>query len=357
VFWSAEFVYVCVTMAKIRMHRWIDWSVKKAGIAGFLYLTFVSLECLMAQSRIVYFGDSITEGWIDARKAPENAFPAKTDSILQGWGYRVESVNAGIGGQTTSDALQRISEDVLFKHPDIAVIAFGSNDYFILDVNTGSRVAQAAFKRNISTIVEMCLGVGIKPVLLGIPPILERRFYQYTAEEAYVPLGGAQTLNAEYDAIIEAAAQHFNVPYVHIDFGDETERAVWLGFDGVHPLASGHMLIAHALAQTLENQIKVGPLEPLIMENMELYPSPVNFTTTGYVVFRVGVNRPHQFALHIYNNAGMRLRSIIYNATKKGTHYVLWDGKTDRGTIVESGAYFLQIVSPTGRISKHLIVL
>lgn len=76
-------------------------------------------------TKVVCIGDSITAG-SDAgedryvfrlRRYFDKHFPGKVDVI-----------NAGVGGDSTRDALKRFDKDVLAQHPDLVIIMFGVND-------------------------------------------------------------------------------------------------------------------------------------------------------------------------------------------------------------------------------------
>jgi lysophospholipase L1-like esterase len=63
------------------------------------------------ESRVVFFGDSITDSW-----KLEDSFPGKP------------YLNRGIGGQTTPQMLVRFRQDVIDLHPKAVVILAGTND-------------------------------------------------------------------------------------------------------------------------------------------------------------------------------------------------------------------------------------
>ena len=66
------------------------------------------------ETRVVFFGDSITDGWSRAENG--GFFPGKP------------YVNRGIGGQTTAQMLLRFRDDVLDLQPKVVVILAGTND-------------------------------------------------------------------------------------------------------------------------------------------------------------------------------------------------------------------------------------
>ena len=80
-----------------------------------------------AQARpvhIVAYGDSMTAGWLVARK---DAYPAQLQAALRKKGHDVVVANAGINGGTFTDALLSFDQAIP-PGTDIALIEFGTND-------------------------------------------------------------------------------------------------------------------------------------------------------------------------------------------------------------------------------------
>ncbi|RKY23182.1 MAG: hypothetical protein DRP79_09625, partial [Planctomycetota bacterium] len=74
-------------------------------------------------------------------------------------------INAGVGGNTTDDALKRIDADVLDHNPDYVTIMFGVNDASLLSFpdfreRHEPRVPLDRFERNLETIIEKIGKVG-----------------------------------------------------------------------------------------------------------------------------------------------------------------------------------------------------
>jgi acyl-CoA thioesterase I len=95
----------------------------KLLLAGLL----VALAAQSAEARpihIVAYGDSMTAGWLVARK---EAYPAQLQAALRKKGYDVVVDNAGMNGGTTRDALLHVDE-AIGPDTDIALIEFGTND-------------------------------------------------------------------------------------------------------------------------------------------------------------------------------------------------------------------------------------
>ena len=89
-------------------------------------------------------------------------------------------INAGVSGDTTTRALQRLERDVLSKSPDIVLITLGGND-----LKNG--VARDAAFENLKAIVESIQITGARVIVGGLSfPIRDRGFgraYQELADE------------------------------------------------------------------------------------------------------------------------------------------------------------------------------
>lgn len=69
---------------------------------------------------IVCFGDSITAGYGSSGLSYPDFLQQKISSKV---------INAGVNGDTTAAALQRIEEDVLNKDPYLVIVELGGNDF------------------------------------------------------------------------------------------------------------------------------------------------------------------------------------------------------------------------------------
>ena len=122
--------------------------------------------------KIVCFGDSLTYG-TGAGKGMD--YPSQLAKMI---GRPV--INAGVSGDTTASARQRLERDVLFKAPDIVLITLGGND-----LKNG--VARDRAFNNLRIIVNSIHNTGAKVIIGGIKfPIRDRGFgsaYQKLAED------------------------------------------------------------------------------------------------------------------------------------------------------------------------------
>ncbi|MBR4073196.1 MAG: GDSL family lipase [Clostridia bacterium] len=120
--------------------------------------------------RIAFLGDSITEGCFELYDNHMGSISNVKDALS---GYptlltnrlkelfpekEIETVNAGIAGNSSGDALARIRDDVIDKKPDIAVVCLGLND-------VGQRDLEK-YKSNLGEIFKALKNADIKVVFM-----------------------------------------------------------------------------------------------------------------------------------------------------------------------------------------------
>jgi lysophospholipase L1-like esterase len=99
------------------------------------------------EQRIVFFGDSITDGW-------------KLDQYFPGQPY----VNRGIGGQSTYHMLLRFRPDVIDLKPKAVVILAGTNDIS----STTEQYKLETIKSNFLSMADLAQANGIRVVIASI---------------------------------------------------------------------------------------------------------------------------------------------------------------------------------------------
>lgn len=310
---------------------------------------------LTSQPLIVYFGDSITEGWIESERRPGYAYPALCDSLLREDGLSFRSLHRGAGGETTDDALDRIDTDVLSVSASVVVIAFGSNDMYVWDNPPVPRVPLHRFRDNIRLLIEKVRGIGVSPVLIGMPPIITGRFYAAAADSTdYAHYGGARDMHDRYNRCIRDVGREEGCVVISLCdvFGEDSSL---LGFDGVHPLPEGHARIASVLAPVLADMLG-NPTGSAVALRPGAWPNPFLPGRNSRCTIGFYVDRPQSVRITVFDRAGRALRKIVYYAFAKGNHYVPWDGRGDTGTHLPAGAYTLN-VHGTGVSFQHSILL
>jgi len=312
----------------------------------------LSLFSVSAQEapHIVYFGDSITEGWMDSELHPEYGYPMLVDSLFRTSNKIVQSINRSHAGETTEDALQRIDRDVLAIQPDLVVIAFGSNDWYIHGYARTSRVSLVRFQENVKLLCQKLRGTGIRFVLMELPKLLEERFYSFSPRMLYAPYHGAASLRGEYNQSIRTIGQEFGIPSISCEF-DSVEAQYALGVDGVHLTPRGHQLIAQRLFPIVKELLnKPAPVDTKRYD-VTLYPNPLR----DRCILRAFLPEGAEVRISVFDQRGRLLNFTTYFPPLSGFHYIVC-GMFDRdSTQLPAGAYILT-VSGAINVTKHIII-
>jgi acyl-CoA thioesterase I len=169
---------------------------------------------------IVAFGDSLTSG---PGLRPDETYPALLQKRITGEGRDYRVVNAGVTGDTSSEALLRF-DAALVPGAEIIILAIGGNDGL-------RRVPVATVERNIASMIERAQTRGIHVLLCQM--------------EA-PPLGGL-SYTIEFHRIFTRLSDRYKVPLVPffllgIVGNDDLDLD-----DTLHPNAAGHKVIADTI--------------------------------------------------------------------------------------------------------------
>ena len=184
-------------------------------------------EIVSARSRIVFVGDSITEGWIEF--SPE--FFQENNII-----------NRGISGQTTPQMLVRIKQDAVHLNPEIIVINGGTND---IAGNTGPSRPEMIIDC-ICSMAEIATKNDIDVALSTILPV-----YKYPSRDDIVD--PPKTISFINSGLLEYCKQN---DLVFIDYYSpmvDEKKGLKLAYstDGVHPTKEGYAIMEKVVRDTL----------------------------------------------------------------------------------------------------------
>lgn len=191
--------------------------------------------------KIACMGDSITLGV----GLPEHR-GRWSDLVAEATGH--ELVNFGIGGDTTGGMLARCQYEVFHKDFDAMILLGGTND---ICYSWEYRTAWA----NTIAIYRQAKAYGI-PLIMGIPvPAIA----QDLAVRDYYPgrdNGKISALVDEFGRMLTIYCREKDVPFADfrsafLDGSGKGRRELF--FDGLHPTAEGHRLMAGVLAEILRN--------------------------------------------------------------------------------------------------------
>jgi lysophospholipase L1-like esterase len=183
------------------------------------------------ENRVVFMGNSITEGW-------GNIDP----DFFAGKPY----VNRGISGQTTPQMLVRFKQDVINLKPKVVVILAGTND---IAGNTGSMTLQQTVD-NILSMAQLAKANKIKVVISSILPV-----FDYPWKPGLAPAEKIVTINR----MLKEFADTHNC--VYLDYftamaDDRKGLKKELGEDGVHPNLAGYKIMEPLVEKAIAAALK-----------------------------------------------------------------------------------------------------
>jgi lysophospholipase L1-like esterase len=164
---------------------------------------------------IICFGDSLTEG---VGAGSDEDYPTLLSRHL---GIRV--INAGRRGDTTAQALERISDAVLDKNPRLVIILLGGNDFL-------RQLPLQDTRKNLEQIVRRVQAQGAMAAIVGM------RLGLFTDE---------------YAAVFEETAQQLGALYIPGVMKGILSDAK-LRSDPIHPNGAGYRLVAERIGAKLK---------------------------------------------------------------------------------------------------------
>jgi lysophospholipase L1-like esterase len=184
------------------------------------------------EGRVVFYGDSITVGWV------ENGgkfFPGKP------------YVNRGISGQTTPQMLVRFRQDVVDLHPDAVLILAGTND---IAGNTGPSTLVMT-EDNFRSMTEIAKANGIRVILASVTPVAKYPWKLSVAD----PAGKIKDLNTWLKSFC-AQEKLTYVDYWTAMAGPDGGMKPGISLDGVHPNAAGYAMMEPIAEAAIEETAK-----------------------------------------------------------------------------------------------------
>jgi lysophospholipase L1-like esterase len=184
------------------------------------------------ENRVVFYGNSITEGWA---RYFASEFPGKP------------YVGRGISGQTTPQMLVRFRPDVVALQPKVVVILAGTND---IAGNTGPSTIEM-IEDNLASMAEIAKANHIRVVLSSVLPV-----YDYPWRPGLQPSQKIVALNAW---MRDYAASHGAI-YLdyHTPMSDERQgMKAALTYDGVHPNEAGYRVMAPLAESAIEAALRM----------------------------------------------------------------------------------------------------
>ncbi len=209
----------CVTSSVLAQ----DW----ANLERFKKENSTIMQEQKTAQRIVFMGNSITEGWsnFDPDFFNENQY-----------------INRGIGGQTTPQMLLRFRQDVVDIKANTVVILAGIND---IAENTGP----ITLNQILGNIISMCELANQNNIHVFLCSVLPANNFPWQPK-----INPTQKVN-ELNKMILEYANSKSITYVdyYSKMVDEQQGLIpSYGYDPVHPNLEGYVVMKHILSEVLK---------------------------------------------------------------------------------------------------------
>lgn len=182
--------------------------------------------------RVVFMGNSITQGWSD-----------QDPGFFKDKAY----VNRGIGGQTTPQMLLRFRNDVINLKPAVVVILAGTND---IAGNTGV-TSDETIAGNIQSMALLAKHYKIRVVLSSILPV-----FDYPWKKGLHPVPRIAAINKALKEFA-AANQMIYLDYFTPMADEKKGLKAELTYDGVHPNLSGYKVMEPLAEAAIKAALKL----------------------------------------------------------------------------------------------------
>jgi lysophospholipase L1-like esterase len=182
-----------------------------------------------AKPRIVFFGDSITDGWRLNEYFPDRDF-----------------VNRGISGQTTSQMLGRVKPDIVALKPVAVLILAGTND-----LARGTPVNRIV--ENYSAITDLLNQYNIKVIYASVLPVSDHHKDRDPSYERSL-----ERPNASIRALNDWLQKYCNgrnctyLDYFSKLVDPSGQLKAELADDGLHPNAAGYRVMAPLALEAID---------------------------------------------------------------------------------------------------------
>jgi len=185
-------------------------------------------------TRVVFMGNSITQGWIDTHP---DFF--KNNPYL----------DRGISGQTTPQMLIRFRQDVIELKPTVVVILAGTND---IAGNTGPSTLEMIMN-NLASMAELANANDIKVVLCSVLPAFDYPWKHGMEPNIKIP---------KLNEMIKAYSTEKG--FVYLDYfsamSDEKNGMIAeYTYDGVHCTSKGYDVMESMVVPAIQQALKSEP--------------------------------------------------------------------------------------------------
>jgi len=186
--------------------------------------------------RVVFLGDSITDGWRLNEYFPDRDF-----------------INRGISGQITSQMLARFKADVIDLHPEAVVILGGTNDL-------ARGIPLISIENNYQMMSDLARDYRIKVVFASVLPVSDYHKADNPLYERSVtrPPIFINALNDWMEKLCQQRG-HTYLDYFTVVRDNRGMLQADLSDDGLHPNSKGYRVMAPVVLEAVQKALKPAP--------------------------------------------------------------------------------------------------
>lgn len=192
------------------------------------------------EERVVFIGDSITQGWSDASPDYFASRPY---------------IERGISGQTTPQMLVRFRADVVNLEPAAVVILAGTND---IAGNTGP-ASNEMIQGNLASMAEIAAANDIRVILASILPALD-----YPWAPGREPAQRISEINAWLKDYAEDN-DHLYLDFYQAMVDDRGGMQEAYTYDGVHVTQAGYELMQGLTEEIIDEALSRPRIQPDVL--------------------------------------------------------------------------------------------
>lgn len=203
----------------------------------------------LSATRIVAFGDSITEGKFADGSISSSPYPLKLQGALRSRyaAQTVTVVNSGVGGEKAVDGLTRLPSVLAAEAPDVVLLLEGVND-----ISTGTPSTVQPMIDALRLMIRQARSCGAEVLLATLLPERAGPGTPSTRNGA-LPL-----LNQANDQIRRAAVLE-GATLVDLFQGLGGTPDPWIGSDNLHPNDTGYQKIADLFFDAIRLRFEASP--------------------------------------------------------------------------------------------------
>ncbi|WP_298867896.1 GDSL-type esterase/lipase family protein [uncultured Gimesia sp.] len=173
-----------------------------------------------------------------------------------------EVINAGVGGNRSSQLLKRLNRDVLAHHPSVVILMVGTNDR----LNSGGFITAENYRKNVITLLDKIQAGGAKVVLITPPPCIPELLFNRHDPQKYADQSPNERMQEVRTILLEISNQKeiplidFHQHLIQHKIADQQKTSVLRNIansgikDGVHLTPEGYQLLAKLVAKKLTTE-------------------------------------------------------------------------------------------------------